>query len=411
MPSSHTIVIVGGGAAGYFAAIQAAELYPSARVVLCEATVRPLTKVKISGGGRCNVTHAAFDPRELARHYPRGGQELLACFSKFQPRDTMNWFESRGVQLKIEKDSRVFPVSDSSESIIQCLTLAAKQAGVEVRLRTMIKSVERMGEGFRLTIGGSETLEASRLLLATGSAPQGLEFARALGHEIVPQMPSLFTFGIEDALLDDMAGQSFEQVALTLRAGDKTFKSAGPMLITHWGLSGPAVLRLSAFAARALYATNYKAELVVNFLPDHNPESAYAQFVSWKVHQKDKLLGSIKGLPFSKRFFHQCLKTLAFDTEQKMAEIPNHILRKLASFLTACPMQISSKGVFKEEFVASGGIQLKEVDFRNLQSRICPNLYFAGEILDIDGVTGGFNFQNAWTTAYIAASSMLAGAN
>jgi predicted Rossmann fold flavoprotein len=364
-------LIVGAGPAGYFAAIRAKEVHPLLDVQLIEAGDRPLRKVKISGGGRCNVTHACFDPAELVKRYPRGSRELRGPFSRFQPQDTVEWFESRGVKLKAEPDGRMFPVSDSSQSIIDCLERERKRHGVELKTNTKLVRVRKdVSGGFVTTLSknGQEFEQSSEaLIISTGSAESAYGIVRELGHTITPTAPSLFTFNITDPLIEGLSGVSVVDVGLQLKVGGvKPFKERGPLLITHWGLSGPAVIRLSAWAARELEASNYQAELVI----DWNP-------------------GSFEASALPRRL------------ETRLEELKRDRRRTVFA--------VSGKGVFKEEFVTCGGVSLKEVDFRTMQSKIVPGLFFAGEILDIDGITGGFNFQSSWTTGWIAGGSLREG--
>ncbi len=401
------VAIIGGGAAGYFAAIQCASANAAADVHILEGTQRPLTKVRISGGGRCNVTHHCFDPEVLARNYPRGQRELRGPFSRFQPKDTVQWFESRGVALKAEADGRMFPVTDDSQTIIDCLQKAARDAMVNVRLGAIVKDVAiaGRGHGFVLTLRDG-TEEFDHVLLATGSGPQGHAAAKKLGHVLVDPMPSLFTFNVQDSRLGDLAGVSFPETQLTLRpdGSDAAFTQKGPLLITHWGLSGPAVLKLSAFAARELGASRYQARLNVDFAREGDLPVLVARFQEAKRKDPRKTLGGEFSQP--KRFMQKLFEHVGLGAKVTWANLSNDTLTKLARELADGEYRVNGKGVFKDEFVTAGGVSLKEVDFRTMQSKRCPGLYFAGEILDIDGVTGGFNFQSAWTTGYIAGRAM-----
>ena len=403
------IVVIGGGAAGFFGATHCAGNFPDRRVLLLEASGRLLTKVRISGGGRCNVTHHCFDPGRLISYYPRGSRELRGAFSRFQPRDTVAWFADRGVILKTESDGRMFPVTDQSATIVGCLEEAAREAGVQISTKTPVRSITALADGgFRLQTNRDDTITAAAVLLATGSAPAGHDLAGSLGHRITPLAPSLFTFRIEAPLLQGLPGQTVPRVRLQLhpagagRAGRK-MTSEGPLLFTHRGLSGPAVLRLSAFAARELQAAGYEASLQVSFLPDSNPQTCF-----------DRLRGEDQDIPMerrnpegiSRRLFQRFLQLNGIDGRQPASACNSRDLRRLAESLTRHRLDIRGKDTFKEEFVTCGGVDLREVDFRTMESRICPGLYFAGEVLDVDGVTGGFNFQNAWTTAWIAAGHM-----
>ena len=408
------VIVIGGGAAGYFAAITAAEMSPRAQVTLIEASAKPLAKVRVSGGGRCNVTNGCTDSAEFVKQYPRGSQELHGPFSRFQAKDTMQWFERRGVSLKVEADGRVFPVSDSSKTITDCLEDAAQRAGVTVRLRCKalgIEAIAAQGGGFRVSIEQEqrrEFIESRNVLLATGSASRGYAFARKLGHTIQPCVPSLFTFELNDERLTKLSGVSVPQASLALAAASSVFVEAGPLLITHWGLSGPAVIRLSAWAARPLFDCGYAARLKVNWLGEMVCEHALEELLAAKDrHPKRSVFANAMfGLP--KRLWEYLVTAVGISEQDTWATIAKRKIRQLAEALTGMHFEVCGKGVFKEEFVTCGGVTRKELDFRTMESRQCRHLFFAGEILDIDGVTGGFNFQAAWTTAWIAGCAMAA---
>ncbi|MBS0615536.1 MAG: NAD(P)/FAD-dependent oxidoreductase [Verrucomicrobia bacterium] len=378
---THDFIVIGGGAAGFFAALHA-----EGSVALLEKTAVLLSKVKISGGGRCNVTHACFDPKELIKNYPRGGKELLGPFHRFQPRDTIEWFESRGVQLKTEDDGRMFPVTDSSETIIQCLLNEAKKRGVDIQLRQRILQITKDADGFTIERKDLPPLRCRRLLLATGSSPEGFAWAESFGHTIQKPVPSLFTFNIPTSPLKDLSGIVIDPVVVTV--GE--FSQRGPLLITHFGFSGPAVLKLSAWAARLFAEKNYNIDITVNWLPDLSEDQIF-----------DTLkFASQKPFPFPQNFWK------AFAPLTSLHQTSHKVLRELSHRLHADTYHVEGKTTHKEEFVTCGGVTLKEVNFKTMESKLCPGLYFAGEILDIDGVTGGFNFQNAWTTGYIAGSAI-----
>ena len=409
MSPSPVIAVIGGGAAGYFGAINAAENRPDARVVILEATRRTLTKVKISGGGRCNVTHHCFDPAKLVENYPRGRRELRGPFAKFQPRDTVAWFAARGVELKAEADGRMFPVSNSSQTIIDCLEGAAKKAGVEICLGESVMTMERHGPKLRLQLKSGDSIDADSVLLATGSAPQGVALASALGHAIVPPVPSLFTFNVKDPRLADLAGVSFDQVRLDLDPGDGEARLTrdGPLLITHWGLSGPAVLKLSAFGAIRLHGSRYKAALRINFLGGVREDIVLGQLMSYKAqHPKRTIIGHHPFDNIPRRFWQRLVEVSGASDTLTYADAAKATFSRLAQELAGGLYEVDGKGVFKEEFVTAGGVALSEVDFRTMSSLLVPGLYFAGEVLDIDGITGGFNFQAAWTTSFLAAQAM-----
>ncbi|MFZ5497108.1 MAG: NAD(P)/FAD-dependent oxidoreductase [Verrucomicrobiota bacterium] len=403
------IAIVGGGAAGFFAAITAAEASPDCAVTIYEATAHLLAKVKVSGGGRCNVTHACFEPRELVKRYPRGGRELLGAFSRWQPRDTVEWFQARGVALKTEADGRMFPVTDSSQTIVDCLLGAARQAGVVIRTNCGVKGVSR-GEGapapFQLTLTTGETVVADRLLLAAGGnrSNAGFDIVRRFGHTVEPPVPSLFTFNIRDARLDGLAGVSVEDAATEV-AGQK-LKERGPLLVTHWGLSGPAILKLSAWGARALHACGYRFTLRVNWAPQYNTEQARAALEQARAANPKKQLTTWCPVGLPSRLWERLVAAAGFAPGAVWAGAGNAALRALAAQVCATEFAVDGKSTFKEEFVTCGGVRLGEVDFRTMESRLVPGLHFAGEFLAVDGITGGFNFQNAWTTGRLAGLAM-----
>ncbi len=405
------VVVIGGGAAGFFGAINCAQNYPQSEVTILEAGRQPLAKVKISGGGRCNVTHACFDPGMLVTHYPRGGKALRGAFSRFQVQDTVNWFESRGVKLKTEEDGRMFPTTDDSETIIHCLMQQVRESGVRLRTGVSVVDVHRLsppagenGGGFEIALKSGETLSCDRLLLATGSNPLGYKVAQSLGHHIEPPVPSLFTFNVTDPRFQDLAGVAVKMARVQLR--DAKLTQTGPILITHWGLSGPAILKLSAWGARYLYNHKYRATLTIDWLPQYNPEVLREQLQAVKSQLPRKAVATSCPFPVPRRLWERLLAFRGIDMETRWAEISKKSINQVVEELTRGEYQITGKGVFKEEFVTCGGVSLKEVNFKTMESRCCPGLYFAGEVLDIDGVTGGFNFQSAWTTSWLAAQSL-----
>lgn len=386
------VIVVGGGAAGFFAALRAAELHPDWRVTILESAAKPLGKVRISGGGRCNVTHDCPELSRLVTHYPRGGKQLRPVLARFGCPDTRRWFEERGVPLKVEADGRVFPVSDNSQTIIDCLTNEARRLKVEVVTRTPVSHLE---QGFTV-----EGRPADRVILACGSSPAGYRMAQKMGHSLIPPVPSLFTFSIADERLDGLQGISLPKVKATL--GDIT--QEGPLLITHWGLSGPAVLKLSAWGARELADRSYQADLRVDMLPEMKDEELRQRLLGGKTSNKQ--IGAVSPIPFPKRLWERWVACAGIDPKKPYSEVPDKALNKLTEAIKRAPFVIQGKGVFKEEFVTAGGVPLNEVDLDTMQSRKCPGLYLAGEILDVDGVTGGFNFQSAWATGWVAGSSV-----
>lgn len=399
----HNIVIVGGGPAGFFAAITAAQ-QSTHRIILLEKNRQLLSKVRISGGGRCNVTHACFDPGQLVKSYPRGGDELRGPLTRFQPRDTINWFENRGVQLKVEEDGRMFPTTDQSETIIHCLLKAAKDAGVEIWTECGLEQIMQMENGFLLHLTNGEELFCRRILFATGSHPKTYVLLKQLGHAIVPLVPSLFTFNIPDSPLVDLAGVSVQTVQV--RLPEIAREQMGPVLLTHWGLSGPAVLKLSAWAARELYDLDYKTKVVLNWLPEQSEEEVRQILMRSKQICGMKFICGDPPVLLPKQLWKRCVQLAGVDQEKRWSHLSNKQLQAILHQLREMTFQISGKTTYKQEFVTCGGVHLKEVNFKTMESRICPGVYFAGEVLNIDGITGGFNFQNGWTTGWIAGSSI-----
>jgi len=397
------IIIIGGGAAGFFAAITVAEANPKAEVVILERGKKVLQKVKISGGGRCNVTHACFDPRELVEFYPRGKRELLGPFHQFMTGDTMEWFENRGVPLKIEDDNRVFPESNSSQTIIDCLTSAAENAGVKLMLNQNVNSVVKKDNQFEVTTN-NYLFVADKLLIATGGYPKVLELIKPLGHKVVEPVPSLFTFNIEDNRIKEIPGISVPTA--TVKLVEEKLESTGPLLITHWGLSGPAVLKLSAFGARLLADKKYQYQVEVNWLSKSTEEILQKLKASKESHPKKQVIVRSLFADIPKRLWEKLVLASGVLFDARWADMSNKQLQQLAEQLTKCQFIADGKSIFKDEFVTAGGVLLKEIDFKRFESRIHKNLFFAGEILNIDAVTGGFNFQNAWTGGFIAGNTM-----
>ena len=398
-----TVFVIGGGAAGFFAAITAAER--GHRVTILEAAKDVLAKVRISGGGRCNVTHHCFDPRELVTNYPRGGKQLRGPFAKFQPQDTVEWYAAHGVETKVEPDGRMFPVTDDSMTIVNCLRETADRLGVRVRTSTRVTRIRQADGQFTLATNDDEELMADCVVLATGGARGGFELAKSMGHEIVAPVPSLFTFQMSDTRLAELQGVAVANVTCQLLTESKKFKQTGPLLITHWGMSGPAVLKLSAWAARELHDANYAAKLRVNWLFDAKADDVRHAIGGFKKEHAKKSLESVCPWSIPKRLWKSLVDHCGA-TETRWAELSKKVQQRLVNELVDGEFQVRGKGQFKEEFVTCGGVKLKEVDFRTMESRLVPGLFFAGEVLDVDAVTGGFNFQNAWTTAWIAGNSI-----
>jgi predicted Rossmann fold flavoprotein len=405
--SISRVLVAGGGAAGFFAAIACARANPECDVHIVEHGPTPLTKVRISGGGRCNVTHACFDPHALVAAYPRGARELLGPFHRFQPADTILWFEERGVALKSEPDGRVFPVTDSSSSIVDCLLDEADDAGVWVHTRLSIERVTpRPGGGFRAGLSDGEHFDCEKLLISTGGCRSraGARIAEDLGHTIAPPVPSLFTFRVCAPWLHELPGVTMESVRLSVPAA--RLEERGALLITHEGLSGPAVLRLSAWGARALHDASYRFALHVDWLPDLTHDAVMEQLAARRETAAKRLVGSSPLAPIPARLWRALVGAAGIGPDTRWCELSRSSARALADRLSDTELEVTGKSLHKDEFVTCGGVRLKEVDFRTMESRIRPGLYFAGEVLDIDAITGGFNFQAAWTTGWIAGHAL-----
>lgn len=397
-------IVIGGGAAGFFGAIHCASAQHAKPVPLLEKTNTLLAKVRISGGGRCNVTHACFDPLLLSENYPRGGKALLGPFHSFQPKDTMDWFESKGVFLKTEEDGRVFPVTDSSETIIECLLKEAANASVEIRQKQNIARIDYEQNNFSIFLQNGDLIQCKKLLLATGSSKEGHALAASLGHTIIPPVPSLFTFNIPESHLLELAGITIDTVELSLE--NTQFVQRGPLLLTHWGFSGPAALKLSSWAARYLHSVHYESILYINWLPAYTKDKLINILLEQKQKTPHSSLFGDYPVPLARQLWKKIIENSAIDPQKKWKDIPNKQLISLGNYLQKDSYKIKGKTTYKQEFVTSGGVFIDEVNFKTMESKKCPGLYFAGEILDIDAVTGGFNFQNAWTTGFIAGLNM-----
>jgi len=405
--SSRRVVVVGGGAAGFFAAITCAQAAPDVAVTLLEKGPQFLSKVRISGGGRCNVTHACFEAREFAAHYPRGEQALIAPFKSFQASDTVVWFESRGVKLKTERDGRMFPTTDSSQTIIDCLLGLARAAGVKLILNCGVEGVTRRPEGtFELKLSDGGTLECERLLLATGGCrvPALGQLAVSLGHTLEPPVPSLFTFCLETPWVRELAGVSVEAVEASVPGTG--LRERGALLLTHWGLSGPVILRLSAWGARKLHGLDYRFPLRLNWLPHLGAEALAAELQSRRDSQPARFVMNTPVAPLTARLWERLARAAGIPGDTRWAALSRAGRHQLAHQLHRTELQVTGKSLNKDEFVTCGGVRLSEVSFKTMESRICPGLHFAGELLDIDGLTGGFNFQAAWTTGWLAGQAM-----
>jgi predicted Rossmann fold flavoprotein len=396
------IVIIGGGAAGFFAAINIAEQHLDLSVTILERGKEGLQKVKISGGGRCNVTHAEFIPSELVQNYPRGEKELLGPFHRFMTGDTIAWFEDRGVELKVEDDGRMFPVSDSSQTIIDCFLNEVRKLNVEVLYNHSVKSIKSLEGGF--IIGTSQVeVEVKKIVVATGSNPKIWKLLEGLGHTIVPPVPSLFTFDIKDERINDIPGVVAKNVEVKVVGTDLV--SEGPLLITHVGLSAPAILKLSAFGALELAKLNYNFDIEINFIKQ-DFETCSNDLKEMKQTLAKKLVYGSTQFDLPKRLWKKLVVASHISENDRWADINKGQLQELAKQLTKAIFKVTGKSTFKEEFVTAGGVDLKEINFKTFESKLIPNLYFAGEVINVDAVTGGFNFQNAWTGAYIVSQSI-----
>ncbi len=406
MKDTYDILILGGGAAGFFTAINTAEVNPELTIAILERGKEVLTKVKVSGGGRCNVTHAEFIPKDLSTNYPRGEKELIGPFHSFMTGDTIAWFEERGVALKIEEDGRMFPVTDSSQTIIDCFINETKRLGIEVLQGQSVKQILKTDGGFEL-VTPSEVFSAKKVVIATGSNPKVWKILEALGHTVVPPVPSLFTFNIKDERIADLPGLATEvSVEVLSEKGSVLLASEGPLLITHWGMSGPAILKLSAWGARLLEPTKYQFTIRVNWLHYLSAEDAMEQLLELKLQNPKQTLQKYAQFDLPKRLWQRLLNASEITVTQTWADVSKKELLRLSEALTQSTFKVEGKSTFKEEFVTAGGVQLKEVNFKTFESKVIPDLYFAGEVLNIDAITGGFNFQNAWTDGYLVAQSL-----
>lgn len=402
MQIQKDIVVIGGGAAGFFAAINIAEKHPDLSVAILERGKEGLQKVKISGGGRCNVTHAEFIPSELVQNYPRGEKELLGPFHTFMTGDTIAWFEERGVELKIEEDGRMFPISNSSQTIIDCFLFEAKKHKVEVFYNYSVKSIKPIDNRFTVTTSQGD-VEAKKIVMATGSNPKVWKLLEDMGHTIVPPVPSLFTFDIKDKRIKDIPGVVAQNVEVKVLGTD--LFSEGPLLITHVGMSAPAILKLSAYGAVELAKLNYNFEIEINFIKQ-DFEDCLDQLKDLKQELAKKQIFGTAQFDLPKRLWRKLVVASNISENERWADLNKEQLTALAAQLTQAVFQVTGKSTFKEEFVTAGGVDLKEVNFKTFESKLIPNLFFAGEVINVDAVTGGFNFQNAWTGAYIVSQSI-----
>ena len=394
------VIIIGGGASGFFTAANIdTKLYD---VTILEQNSDVLQKVKISGGSRCNVSHACFDPRELVQFYPRGNKELLSVFTKFQPGDTMNWYEEHGVALKIEDDNRIFPESNSSQSIIDCLVNECRKNNVKILTKQTVTEILPQENGYKIHTT-DQNYFADYVVFSTGSSPKAFKILEKLGHQIIAPVPSLFTFNIKNEILKDLMGTSFQYVDIEIPK--LNLEESGSLLITHWGLSGPAILKLSAWGARELAALKYQFEIIVNFIGTTS-EDALEIFKNFKENEPKKSIGQAKIFDITNRFWNRILFVSGIDAAKQLANINNKEMQKIIENLCCCRMNVTGKSTFKEEFVTAGGVDLKEMDFKTMKSKKLPNFYISGEVLNIDAVTGGFNFQACWSEGWLIAQDL-----
>ena len=394
------VIIIGGGASGFFTTANIdTKLYD---VTILEQNSDVLQKVKISGGGRCNVSHACFDPRELVQFYPRGNKELLSVFTKFQPGDTMNWYEEHGVALKIEDDNRIFPESNSSQSIIDCLVNECRKKNVKILTKQTVTEILPQENGYKIHTT-DQNYFADYVVFSTGSSPKAFKMLEKLGHLIITPVPSLFTFNIKNEILKDLMGTSFQYVNIEIPK--LNLEESGSLLITHWGLSGPAILKLSAWGARELATLKYQFEIIVNFIGTAS-EDALEIFKNFKENEPKKSIGQAKIFDITNRFWNRILFVSGIDTAKQLANINNKEMQKIIENLCCCRMNVTGKSTFKEEFVTAGGVDLKEMDFKTMKSKKLPNFYISGEVLNIDAVTGGFNFQACWSEGWLIAQDL-----
>ena len=398
------LVIIGGGASGFMGAITAINSGIKS-VVILESTSKVLEKVRISGGGRCNVTNSCWDNSDLVENYPRGEKQLLGLFNKFSTKHAFDWFQDRGLKLKIEEDGRVFPISDSSYDVIKCLSDEAQKNGVKVYTNSHVKDIKKSKIGFNIYTKGNNYFKSKNILLCTGGHPSGRRIAQRFGHTIIKTVPALFSFRINDKLLEKCSGISLK-ADIKLIINKKVYSANGPILITHQGFSGPAILRLSSFSARTLYSNNYIAELRVNWLC-LNENEVRNEINLFKLENGKRLI--LKNKPFRilpKRLWQLILLELKIDNQSRWADLSKSKRESIVKYLTRQSYSIKSRGPFGEEFVTAGGVSLNEIDFKTMESKLCKGLFFAGEILDIDGITGGFNFQHCWTSGWVAGKSL-----
>ncbi len=403
------LVVIGGGPAGYMAAITAAENGANSILIL-ESTSKTLEKVRISGGGRCNITNSCAETKDLVLNYPRGEKPLLGAFSRFSTSDAIAWFSESGLELKVEKDGRIFPQSNSSADVISFLRNRALQANINCLKNMTVKTVEKINHNqFKISCKNKTIIYAKKVLIATGGNESGRKIASSLGHKVIKSVPSLFTFKLDSSWLTSCKGISLKNVSLKLIVGDKVFSQNGSLLITHWGLSGPSILKLSAFAARALYNNKYKGELIINWVNDDFLNVTKILSEHKVIFARKRISNSCPFPNIPKRLWFTLTKNIGIKNEINWANLSILCQNKLCNALHQDSHKIFSKGPYGEEFVTAGGVSLDEVNIKSMESKKCDNLYFSGEIMNIDGLTGGFNFQHCWTSGWIAGNAIAKG--
>lgn len=400
------LIVIGGGAAGFFCAVNAARMNPDLQVILLEKTGKLLSKVKISGGGRCNTTHACFEIPELAKRYPRGQNFLKKAFHWFNTNDTIAWFAERGVVLKTEADGRMFPVTDHSQTIIDCLLREADKYQVEVRLHSEVKTIKKNDKVFTVSLSDNTTIITNYICVATGGYPKSamFEWLKQTGHSIEEPVPSLFTFNMPGNSITLLMGVSVPHA--TVKVTGTRLVETGPLLITHWGMSGPVILRLSAWGARLLAAQEYTFTISVNWLGTETENQLRDRWQEIRELNAAQKIGNKNPFQLPNRLWQYLLEESGISSETRWADLPSKSQNKLIQLLTMHMFPVKGKTTFKEEFVTCGGITLPEIEPNTMQSRKTEGLFFAGEVMDIDGITGGFNFQNAWTSGFIAAKTI-----
>jgi predicted Rossmann fold flavoprotein len=406
--SKKKLVVIGGGAAGFFCAVNAARLNPELEVIIIEKTTKLLSKVKVSGGGRCNVTHHCFSIAEMIKKYPRGASFLKKAFHHFFTTDTIEWFKERGVELKVEADGRMFPVTNSSETIVECLIRETNKYGVSILLNKEVKTLTKINDQWQLVFANDTSIVADYVCIASGGYPKSIQFEwlKQTGHTIEEPAPSLFTFNMPGNPITALMGLSVENVSVKIIGSKLT--EQGPLLITHWGMSGPAILKLSAWGAKELVAKDYTFSILINWVPVFNEQTLKDHLQQIRFDIASQKISSRNPFALPGRLWEYLLQQSGISEEMRWADLPGKEQNKLIKNLCAQEFSVKGKTTFKEEFVTAGGIVLNEIDHNTMQSKIAENLFFAGEVLDVDGVTGGFNFQNAWTTGFIAATAIAA---